>query len=128
MPLTKGLVKRLQAYRKKHPDVRLVFGRQGGAIDDPEGHLLRRLKGLAKKAGLNCGECGTCVSSDGDECERWFLHKFRASFITRLLREGMDLRTVMLLSGHADLESVMRYLRPAGEVEVQAKVNAIKWR
>jgi integrase len=128
MPLTTSVVKQLQAYRKEHPDCRLVFGTRGGLEDQPDGHLLRRLKGLAKMAGLNCGECGTCVASEGSECERWYLHKFRASFITRLLREGMDLRTVMLLSGHADLESVMRYLRPAGGVEVQKKVNAIRWR
>jgi integrase len=128
LPTTAALVKRLQAYRKKNPDGRLVFGRQGGDIDEPDGHLLRRLKGLAKKAGLNCGECGTCVSTEGAECERWFLHKFRATYITTLLRNGMDLRSVMALSGHADLESVMRYLRPAGGVEVQAKVNAITWR
>jgi integrase len=126
MPLTKELVKQLQAYRKSHPDGRLVFGKLGGTVDVPDGHLLRRLKGLVKRAGLNCGECSTCVS--GNECERWFLHKFRATYITTLLRNGLDLRSVMALSGHADLESVMRYLRPAGTVAVQAKVNAIRWR
>ena len=30
-----------------------------------------------------------------------------------LLRSGMDLRTVMKLSGHSDSESVMRHLSPA---------------
>ena len=128
LPLTKELIKQLQAYRKTHPNTRLVFGSRCGKIDEPDGHLLRRLKSLAKNAGLNCAECGTCVSSEGAECERWFLHKFRATYITTLLRNGMDLRSVMSLSGHADLESVMRYLRPAGGVEVQEKVNAIKWR
>jgi len=128
MPLTKDLVKQLQAYRKEHPNVRLVFGKLGGKTDAPDGHLLRRLKALVRKAGLSCGECKTCVAAEGAECERWYLHKFRASYITALLREGMDLRTVMSLSGHADIESVMSYLRPAGGVEVQKKVNAIKWR
>ncbi|MCU1251523.1 MAG: hypothetical protein JWQ49_4552 [Edaphobacter sp.] len=128
MPLTKDLVKQLQDYRKEHPEGRLVFGKLGGMVDEPDGHLLRRLKGLVKKAGLNCGECSTCVSSEGVECGKWFLHKFRASYITALLRNGLDLRSVMALSGHADLESVMRYLRPAGGVEVQKKVNAIRWR
>jgi integrase len=128
MPLTKQLVKRLGAYRKKHPDVRLVIGKLGGAKDAPDGHLLRRLKGLVKKSGLNCGECPTCVSSKGNECEKWFLHKFRATYITTLLRNGLDLRSVMMLSGHSSIESVMRYLRPAGTVAVQATVNAICWR
>jgi hypothetical protein len=43
-------------------------------------------------------------------------------------RNGLDIRTVMKLSGHTDLESVMRYLRPAEGREVQSKVNSIKWR
>jgi integrase len=81
---------------------------------------------LVKRAGLNCGNCSTCISNQ--ECEKWFLHKFRASFITTLLRNGMDLRSVMSLSGHADLASVMRYLRPAEGQAVQDKVNSIKWR
>jgi integrase len=128
MPLTKQLVKRLEIYRKKHAEGRLVVGKLGGTEDAPDGHLLRRLKGLVKKSGLNCGECSTCVSSEGDECERWYLHKFRATYITTLLRNGLDLRSVMMLSGHSSLESVMRYLRPAGTVAVQATVNAIRWR
>jgi len=43
------------------------------------------------------------------------------------LRNGLDLRSVMALSGHSDIESVMRYLRPASTAEVQDKVNAIVW-
>jgi len=125
MPLTEKLFKQLHAYKEQHPDARLVFGKRGGRDDAPDDHLLRRLKILVRKAGLNCGTCSTCVSNR--ECEHWFLHKFRATYITMLLRNGLDLRSVMALSGHADLESVMRYLRPAGTVEVQDKVNAIVW-
>jgi integrase len=126
MPLTVDLVDRLKAYRVQHPDGRLVFGKLGGTVDVPDGHLLRRLKILVRKAGLNCGNCLACISNS--ECEKWYLHKFRATYITTLLRSGMDLRTVMHLSGHADLESVMAYLRPAQGQDVQDKVNAIVWR
>jgi integrase len=126
LPLTEELVTQLKAYRKVKPGVRLVFGKLGGAEDVPDGHLLRRLKKIVKNAGLNCGNCETCVSNN--ECQHWFLHKFRATYITTLLRSGMDLRTVMHLSGHADMESVMRYLRPAQGQAVQDRVNAIKWR
>jgi integrase len=125
MPLTAKLVKRLRDYQERHPDSRLVFGKRGGLEDAPDGHLLRRLKVLVRNAGLNCGTCTTCLSSQ--ECEHWFLHKFRATYITMLLRNGLDLRSVMALSGHADLASVMRYLRPAGTAEVQDKVNSIVW-
>jgi integrase len=126
LPLTQELVAQLQAYRQQLPAGRkLVFGKLGGREDAPDGHLLRRLKILVKKAGLGCGTCATCVAKTG--CENWWLHKFRSTYITTLLRSGMDLRTTMRLSGHADLESVMRYLRPAGTVEVQDRVNAVKW-
>lgn len=125
MPLQPKFIARLEKYRKKHPKAKLVLGRRGGEIDEPEGHLLRRLKIRAREAGLNCGHCEGCIQSG--ECERWFLHKFRATYITKLLRKGLDLRTVMTLSGHADIESVMRYLRPAEGKEVQDRVNSIDW-
>ena len=70
MPLTTELVNQLQAYRKAHPDGRLVFGKLLGTVDAPDGHLLRRLKGRVKNAGLSCGECKTCVATKGAECER----------------------------------------------------------
>jgi integrase len=126
VPLPKELLSRLKKYRGKHPDAQLVFGAQGGEVDEPDGHLLRRLKGLVHDAGLNCGHCAPCL--EREECENWYLHKFRATYITTLLRNEVDIRTVMTLSGHSDLESVMRYLRPAEGREVQNKVNSIEWR
>jgi integrase len=123
LPLSKGLIRKLEHYRKQHPEDQLVFGRLGGTVDEPDGHLLRRLKGLVKKAKLNCGDCVTCAV--GGECDRWYLHKFRANYITTLLRNGMDLRSVMVLSGHSDIESVMRYLRPAGTKEMQARRHQV---
>ncbi|MBB6144741.1 integrase [Silvibacterium bohemicum] len=126
LPVNADLMTRLFSYRENDLEARLVFGSKGGKVDVPDGHLLRRLKVLARDAGLNCGSCKGCVARR--ECEHWFLHKFRATFITTLLRNGLDLRTVMSLSGHTDLESVMRYLRPAEGKHVQDRINAIKWR
>lgn len=126
VPLKTSLLKALQRYRKTHPDAQLVFGAKGGEVDTPDGHLLRRLKRLVRAANLNCGNCDGCRKRN--ECERWWLHKFRATYITTLLRNKLDLRTVMALSGHSDLESVMRYLRPAEGDTVQETVNAIKFR
>jgi len=124
IPLSDVMVKRLKEYRKLHPGVSLVFGKDG---DIPDGHLLRRLKTLVRNAGLNCGTCKGCKNKV-KECERWYLHKFRATFITTLLRGGMDLRTVMTLSGHSDLASVERYIRPADKDGVRKLVNKIKFR
>jgi integrase len=125
LPLSQELIAELEAYRKQIPaEHRLVFGKRGGKEDAPDGHLLRRLKLLVKEAGLNCNACETCVASK--ECENWFLHKFRATYCTTMLRATQgDLRTVMGLMGHADLASTMRYLRPASTSQVQDRVNAV---
>lgn len=123
VPIQASLLRSLMEYRATHPDAELVFGARGGELDIPDGHLLRRLKRLVRSAGLNCGKCEGCQRRN--ECERWWLHKFRATYITTLLRNNVDLRSVMALSGHSDLQSVMRYLRPAEGETLQAKVNAI---
>lgn len=57
-----------------------------------------------------------------DENDFW-LHKFRATFATWHLRNAVDLRTVQAWMGHTDIESTMRYLRPAEAKESQDKVN-----
>ncbi len=49
---------------------------------------------------------------------------FRATFATWHLWAGVDLRTVQLWLGHKDMESTMRYLKPARSQAVREKVNA----
>ncbi len=123
VPIPADLLERMKRWRDKRPHARLVAGTK---TDKPNTHLLRTLKRLVNKAKMNCGHCPGCVQYK--ECSHWYLHKFRATYITRLLREGLDLRTVMRLSGHSDMESVMRYLSPADNKEVKEKVDQIKWR
>ena len=121
IPLPPDLLAKLQTWRKTHPG-KLVTGT---AADKPDSKLLRALKRAVSKANLGCFECGTCI--ERDECEHWYLHKFRATYITKLLQSGMDLRTAMKLSGHADLASVMRYLSPASSEAVQQHVAQVNW-
>jgi integrase len=123
VPIPADLLKKLREYRDKHPHARLVAGTKS---DLPNTKLLRTLKRLVNKARLNCGHCRGCI--EHKECSHWYLHKFRATYITRLLRSGLDLRTVMRLSGHSDMESVMRYLSPADNAEVRERLDEIKWR
>jgi integrase len=101
----------------------LIFGKTGKV----DGHMLRTLKRQVHAADLHCGKCDGCLGKSR-ECERWFLHKFRATFCTKLLRSGLDIRTVQQMMGHADLESTMRYLRPAENQQTQAVVNSMTWR
>lgn len=52
-------------------------------------------------------------------------HKFRATYATKLLQSGVDLKTVQKLLGHKNLESTMWYLAKAQSAEVRAKLNTI---
>jgi integrase len=99
----------------------LVFAtRIGGVVHN----FLRQCKSVAWRAGLNCALCDTGHCAKGPYCQNWFLHKFRATFATMHLRAGVDLTTVQMWMGHKDLESTMRYLKPAGDKEALRKVNA----
>jgi integrase/recombinase XerD len=72
--------------------------------------MLRALKRNAKKAKLNPDE--------------FWLHKFRATFATTHLQAGVDLRTVMTWMGQTNLESIIRYLKPARNSTMIEKVNS----
>jgi integrase/recombinase XerD len=123
IPIRAELLKHLRAWHKAHPDTRLVLPTKHGK---PNGKLLRTLKRLAKRSGLNCGVCDGCKGALG-ECGDWTLHKLRRSFATFCLRSGMDLATVQRLMGHADLKSTVRYLQPATSKESQKAMNAVKF-
>jgi integrase/recombinase XerD len=57
--------------------------------------------------------------------DNFWLHKFRATFATKCLWAGVDLRTVQQWLGHSDMESTMRYLKPSRSQHVRDKVNEI---
>jgi len=76
----------------------------------PKLNFLDDLKAVAKRAKLNP--------------DNFYLHKFRATFATWHLWAGVDLRTVQSWLGHADMESTLRYLKPARGQAVRDKVDA----
>lgn len=121
IPIPDDLLKELDAWRGQNAEAALIVGGKG---DKPNRHMLRDLKHMAKKAGLNCGVCDGCASPL-QECREWTLHKFRRTYCTTLLRSRIDLRTVQSFMGHADMSSTMRYLRPASSKEVREKMNAV---
>jgi integrase len=121
LPIPSSLVSSLESWKLQHGG-KLVLGTSN---DTPNWKWLPLLKRLVRAAGLNCGHCTGCVQQR--ECEHWYLHKFRASFTTGLLRAGIDVRTVMKYTGHSDLATVMRYLAPAELPDTQRKINSIAW-
>jgi integrase/recombinase XerD len=77
----------------------------------PKLNFLDDLKAVAERAKLNA--------------EDFWLHKFRATFATKCLWAGVDLRTVQLWMGHTDMESTMRYLKPSRSQQTRDKVNVV---
>jgi|HubBroStandDraft_4_1064222.scaffolds.fasta_scaffold50535_2 hypothetical protein len=59
------------------------------------------------------------------DADGFWLHKFRATFATKCLWAGVDLRTVQQWLGHSDMESTMRYLKPSRSQQTRDKANEI---
>jgi integrase len=108
IPIPESLVASLKAAKAKHGDCPLIFPTSGCK---PKLDFLDCCKTVAKRAGL-------------DEGNFW-LHKFRATFATWLLWKQVDLRTVQSWMGHTDMDSTMRYLKPAGHDLVREKMNSV---
>ena len=109
IPIPANLVRSLKAWKAKADKTcNLVFPTAGC---NPKLNFLDDLKTVAERAKLD---------PDG-----FWLHKFRATFATKCLWAGVDLRTVQQWLGHSDMESTMRYLKPSRSQQVREKVNEI---
>ena len=96
VPLPHGLIERMKRRmeRKKARPHDLVFGNTKGR---PDSELDMVVKRVAQRAGLNCCHCVTehgNKCAEGPHCQNFFLHKFRRTFATNHLRDGVDIRTV----------------------------------
>jgi integrase/recombinase XerD len=109
IPIPAKLAKRLNSWKAKSAkDCSPVFPTAGCR---PKLDFLDCLKAVAERAKL--------------DPENFWLHKFRATFATRCLWAGVDLRTVQQWLGHSDMESTMRYLKPSRSQQTREKVNEI---
>jgi integrase/recombinase XerD len=108
IPIPEKLVATLQAAKTARDKAcTLVFPTAGCR---PKLDFLDCLKACAERAKL--------------KKEDFWLHKFRATFATWHLWNGVDLRTVQQWLGHSDMESTMRYLKPSRSQATKDKVNA----
>jgi integrase len=110
IPLPTRVLEPLREYVAKRKDKSpLLFPTSGGKPH--KNRLLKVCKKIAKRAGLDTND--------------WHLHKFRATFATTCLQNGVDLATVQAWMGHTDLASTMRYLRPARGLKVKQKIDEV---
>lgn len=132
VPVPQRLIALLKKFRPSdaNPDAPLFPSGTG----KPDGAMYEKLKSVAYRAKLNCGHC--CVKheledgtvrinrcSQGPYCTRWFLHKFRHTYATRHLQDGIDIRTLQQWMGHRDIASTMVYLKGVRNSDVQARIN-----
>ena len=126
VPLPTAMIEQLQRIKMQRDAVgsQLVFPNTKGKPDS--GHL-DVVKRVAHRAKLNCGQCVTehgNKCAEGPYCQRFFLHKFRHTFATQHLRDGVDIRTLQGWMGHRDIQSTMVYLKGIHSKDALAKVNA----
>jgi integrase len=134
VPLPKSLLELLKAGRKKALHERWVFVNEEGR---PENHFLRKLKGIAKRAGLNCGHCKTTITEgrydrkmrlqvsckDRPVCKHFYLHRFRKTCATRWIEHGIPVRTVQAWLGHKNLETTMIYLGVTDSAKLRNEID-----
>ena len=121
VPLTTELGSVLAEHKKHSTSERWVFTNEDGK---PEGHFLRKFKAIAKRAGLNCGQCKVAIREGRYDnrhkvevtcetrpvCEEHYLHRLRKTAATNWLRSGFDLMKIKSWLGHKSLEVTQIYL------------------
>jgi integrase len=83
----------------------LVFPNSEGK---PDGHFLRKLKAIAKKAGVEGAE----------------LHRFRKTYADTLHEEGVSVNTIRIRLGHESLDVTLAYLKGKDAESEEAQEHA----
>ena len=133
MPIPKSLVALLRDRRSKAPHSRWIFVNRDGK---PENHFLRKLKRIAKRAGLNCGQCKRILTTgryekkrvevsckDHPVCEHFYLHRFRKTCATRWVEASIPVRTIQAWLGHKNLETTMIYLGVTDSAKLRGRLT-----
>lgn len=110
IPLPPNLVDRLRARRRRYPKSRLIFPTPDGK---PNRHLLRTIKRLGLRSGVNCGHCvnkkrQSCATHA--VCKHIILHKLRKSFARMMHANGTPLRDVQAMLRHSDPLTTQGYI------------------
>ena len=130
-----NLVALLKAWRKSpETGARWLFPNGRGK---PDGHLLKRFKRLALKAGVNCGHCTAPWSSGRyvirkievtckthPVCHHHYLHRLRKTCASNWEASGVPVRTIQYMLGHKSLETTQKYLGIANLDSLTDKIDA----
>jgi len=125
VPLPKPLIERLleQKQARNATPSQLVFPNSNNR---PQKDGNRIIKSIAYRAGLNCGQCVTKFGNkcaDWPHCTHFFMQKFRHTFATEHLRDGVDICSLQQWMGHSDLASTMVYLKGLASSQAVEKVS-----
>jgi integrase len=104
IPISDALCRDLKAAKAKSTNT-LVFPAPLGGVDR---HFLRIVQYLAKKAGVRNAK----------------LHRFRDTFITDKVQEGVDLLTLRVWVGHENLETLKLYAQALRNKDERARAAA----
>lgn len=135
VPLPDSLITLLKVRRKRAPQDRWIFVNEEGR---PDNHFLRKLKRIALRAGLNCGQCKTKLTvgrfdkkkvvevscKNQPVCEHIYLHRLRKTCATRWHEAGVPIRTIQVWLGHKNLETTMIYLGVTDSEKLRDNINA----
>ena len=151
IPIPKSLAALLRERQKGKIELGRRDGRGGGRkkvpahprwifVNDelrPDNHFLRKLKVIAKNAGLNCGQCKTVMTTgrwnrvrqevsceDQPVCEHFILHRFRKTCATRWMNNSVPVRTIQHWLGHKNLETTMIYLGVTDSSKLRGNIDA----
>jgi integrase len=90
---------------------------------NPDGHLLKKVQQIAKRAGITCGECRDCVERKGRNCQNFGLHKFRYTY-GRVLDEGKTpIEDIRVALGHKDISTTIGYLGGGDKKQRRANIE-----
>jgi integrase/recombinase XerD len=134
VPLPDSVIALLKARRKKPPHDRWLFVNEEGR---PDNHFLRKLKRIALRAGLNCGQCKTTMTTgrydkkkivqvsckDQPVCQHIYLHRLRKTCASRWEQHGVPIRTIQYYLGHKNLETTMIYLGVTDVEKLRGNIN-----
>jgi integrase len=102
----------LRLTRSAHPRPTMAYEPCCGSFPVLKAVPWCSLPARASRTTSCCGICKPIAKRAGLDPRKWSLHGWRRTCLTMLLRNGVDVRTVIAIGGQTSMKAVLRYLRP----------------